>query len=544
MGFEYVKQLLVFPHAIRDQNAYYSPDRKALLFGYYKATPANSAVYLPGAITYACLSHDIVAHETTHALLDGTHSRYMETTHPDVPAFHEGFADLVALLQHFMYPEIVRNQIRKVRGDLEMENLLFQLAMEFGQSTGQMGSLRDAVGETGDDGKWIRRIPDTSDYNQILECHDRGNLLVATIFDAFIAIYKNRTADLMRIGTGGTGILPAGEIHPDLVNRLASEAVKTASHVLNMCVRALDYCPPIDLNFGDYLRALITADVELVADDSMYYRIAMINAFRKRGIYPSGVSNFSVQSLTYNELDQHSGKTWFKNAILGFLRPFKEQLAYETDRRRIFEKTKNFIQGDRKSGTQGFHEILFGKNGQMSNPEIAEKLTGLVFSSQYQKLGVATSKTYGKGPAIEIHSLKLNNRVGPDGNTLNQIIMNLCQRCRVSASTDKNGDLSFTPLPPARKTNDSNAFTFRAGCTMIFDLNDLSLKHVISKPLFNPLPATGSGKKLTLNVSRLKMQYNCMFGDLSEELGFAPVLPRGSEFFSSIHKSKNASYAW
>jgi hypothetical protein len=34
--YDYVPKLLVFPHAIRDQNAYYSPDRKALLFGYYR----------------------------------------------------------------------------------------------------------------------------------------------------------------------------------------------------------------------------------------------------------------------------------------------------------------------------------------------------------------------------------------------------------------------------------------------------------------------------------------------------------------------------
>jgi len=114
--YEYVDKLLVFPHGFRDQNAYYSPDRKVLLFGYYNATPVNGAIYLPGGIVYSCLSHDIIAHETTHALLDGMYSRFMESTHPDVPAFHEGFADLVALLQHFMHPGIVRNQIRKVRG--------------------------------------------------------------------------------------------------------------------------------------------------------------------------------------------------------------------------------------------------------------------------------------------------------------------------------------------------------------------------------------------------------------------------------------------
>jgi len=541
--FTYVPKLLVYPHAIRDQNAYYSPDRKALLFGYYKATPANASLYLPGAIVYACLSHDIVAHETTHALLDGTHSRFMESTHPDVPAFHEGFADIVALLQHFMHPEIVRNQIRKVQANLELETLLFQLALEFGESTGAQSALRDASGTVTDDGNWMRRTPNTTDYNEILECHDRGNLLVATIFDAFIAIYKNRTADLLRIATGGTGILPAGDIHPDLVNRLAAEAVKTASHVLSMCVRALDYCPPVDLTYGDYLRALITADFELIADDDLHYRIAVINAFRKRGIYPSGVPNISVDSLRYDVLENTEAKSWFRGAILDFLRPFKEQLAYQKDREKIFTVTSEFIRGDKKKGIKGFHEYLFGPDGLMSRPALAEQLTGLVFSPQYEKLGIGTSRTYRKGPSIEIHSLRLNNRVGPDGNTLNQIVMTLCQRSRVLPVKGDNGDVSFTPLTGKGRDN-PDGMVFRGGCTLIFDLNDLSLKHAISKPIFNPVSSHRKGQKLTLNIARLNMQYNCTFGDLAEQMGFAANPPKGSEFFASLHKSKNVDYGW
>ena len=77
--------------------------------------------------------------------------------------------------------------------------------------------------------------------------HSRGAILVGAVFDAFIAIYNSRIADLLRIYTGGTGVLPSGAIHPDLVNRLADEAAKSASHVLNMCIRAVDYLPPVDV---------------------------------------------------------------------------------------------------------------------------------------------------------------------------------------------------------------------------------------------------------------------------------------------------------
>ena len=118
------------------------------------------------------------------------------------------------------------------------------------------------------------------------EPHVRGAILVSAIFAAFLTIYKSRCADLIRLATNGSGVLPAGDISVDLANRLASEASKTAEHVLNMCIRALDYCPPIDLTFGEYLRALITADRDLVPDDQDGYRVAFIAAFRERGIYP------------------------------------------------------------------------------------------------------------------------------------------------------------------------------------------------------------------------------------------------------------------
>ena len=64
---------------------------------------------------------------------------------------------------------------------------------------------------------------------------------------------------------------------------------KAARHVLTMCIRALDYCPPVDLTFGEYLRALITADYDLVPGRRRGYRVALIEAFRQRGIYPTDV---------------------------------------------------------------------------------------------------------------------------------------------------------------------------------------------------------------------------------------------------------------
>jgi len=387
---------------------------------------------------------------------------------------------------------------------------------------------------------WKKQEADVNDYNTNFECHDRGSLLVSAVFDAYIAIYKRRTADLLRIATGGSGIISSGDIHPDLVNRLADEASKTASHVLNMVVRALDYCPPVDLNYGDYLRALITADTELVEVDDLNYRVAFINAFRKRGIFPEGLPNLSVETLCYNHMDNHDDKTLFTGKTVAFFREFKEKMAYETNRAKIFDITTAFIRGDNKQGIKGLHSYLFNAKGLAGKARNYENLTGLVFSGQYKDLGIRTSKTYRRGPSIEIHSLRIHNRIGPDGNIQNQLIMTLAQRTQVIAYESKGETVFKAYKKGAVVHDDQQLMVFRGGCTLIFDLNELKLTHAITKPIFDPCSATsGKGRKLVLNTKRLKMQHNCQFGQMAEDMGFAaPGNKHLSEPFACIHKSK------
>jgi hypothetical protein len=117
---QFVPRLRIYPHALRDKNAYYSPKKKAVLFGYFPVT-SDDKYNTPGTLIFTCLSHDIIAHEVTHALLDGVHPRFNDPTNVDVYAFHEAFADIIALFQHFSYPQILENQIKKTRGNLEIE---------------------------------------------------------------------------------------------------------------------------------------------------------------------------------------------------------------------------------------------------------------------------------------------------------------------------------------------------------------------------------------------------------------------------------------
>src|SRR5215210_5550996 len=106
-------QLKVAPHAFEQMNAYYSREAEALVFGYFRRA---------GAPLFLCLSHDIVVHETAHALLDGLRSRFMAPSSPDQAAFHEGFADIVALLSVFALDEVVSQLIERLKLDVDREH--------------------------------------------------------------------------------------------------------------------------------------------------------------------------------------------------------------------------------------------------------------------------------------------------------------------------------------------------------------------------------------------------------------------------------------
>jgi hypothetical protein len=472
---KYVGQLRIYPHGLRAANAYYSPDKQALLFGYFPAKSTDPASHLPGGTVFSCLSHDIIAHETSHALLDGMCRRLIEATNPDVLAFHEAFADIVALFQHFSFPEILRHQIAQTRGNLAEQSLLGQLAQEFGQATGRYGALRDAIGKIDPQTKkWVPQEPDPNEYQTVLEPHKRGSILVAAVFDAFLTIYKNRVGDLLRIATNGSGILPAGALHPDLVNRLADEAAKSAQHVLHACIRALDYLPPVDITFGEYLRAIITADFDLVREDDRGYRIAFIEAFRRRGIYPRGIRSLSEESLRWPKVRAEDYKTLFEPIAKNLLQEFADNASYFKDREQIYKQTNEVQAKLHKLIEQALGEPKYRSETLLPGPEV----TGLVLTAESPHLQVAGVPVEQftrqrdlngdgvKDPAFEISAIRPVQRAGPKGNILNHLVITITQKRNVP-------------------TGDGETITFRGGCTLVLDLSVPEVHYCITKSIID-----------------------------------------------------------
>jgi hypothetical protein len=491
---EFVRRLRVYPHALREANAYYSPDKKALLFGYFPASRTDPGCNLPGGMVFSCLSHDIVAHETTHALLDGLHRRFIEPSNVDVWAIHEAFADIVALFQHFSYPEVLRHQIAGTQGDLQKQNLLAQLAHQFGQAIGRYGALRDSLGEVDPKTQvWTPKVPDPAEIDHTTEPHARGAILVAAVFEAFLTIYRWRIADLLRIATGGSGVLPPGELHPDLVGRLAAEASKTAGHVLQMCIRALDYCPPVDLTFGEYLRALITADVDLVGDDPRNYRLAMIEAFRKRGIYPQDVRSLSEESLLWNTPtpdEQQAYQKVFRGP--GTVRQLVPDWGLTEDRERIWKQSQ--------SNAAQLHGWLAAEEARKAVEAARLELSETARPSIYR------DKT-GKRPAFEIHSVRPARRIGPDGQTLTDLVVEITQRRRGYYDRTLQEKVDQGSVEP----KDPPDFVFRGGCTLLVNLETGRVDYCIAKSIASQRRLEAQRRFLTTELNpSLRATY---FGD-------------------------------
>jgi hypothetical protein len=185
--------------------------------------------------------------------------------------------------------------------------------------------------------------------------------------------------------------------------------------------------------------------------------------------------------------------------IAEFLREYRESVIYETNRKNIYDISRKFIEGKETKSQQGLHQRLWTKPD--NNPEF-EALTGLVYSSDWQRFGVHESSTYG-GPSVQILNLRLVSRVGPDGNMVNQIVFGLRQRLGV---VYKNGKFDRAYGQNDWNNRPEGGFEVYGGCAFIFDLDTLKLKYVISKRLLDP--NTVATPKRDLNFTWIDEQFH------------------------------------
>jgi hypothetical protein len=130
-------------------------------------------------------------------------------------------------------------------------------------------------------------------YDSRKEMHDLGAVLVAAVFEAISRVFDRKTKTVRKIAA----LAPGARDH--LIQLLTREARDLAGQFLNIIIRAIDYCPPMDLTFGEFLRAIVTADYVTVPEDPYGYREALVLAFRRYGITVPAVPDLSEDALLW-----------------------------------------------------------------------------------------------------------------------------------------------------------------------------------------------------------------------------------------------------
>ena len=229
--------------------------------------------------------------------------------------------------------------------------MLLGLAEQFGTAlqTGRGGALRRSALLTPED----RQYSPQSDA----DAHDLGEILVAVIMNTFLKVWCSRIQAIEPVQSGST-------IRYDL-NRVVEEGCKSARHCLNMVVRAIDYTPPIDVNFPDFFAAMMTADAQTVPDDRYGYRTILEQTMNAYGIErpPTALANGQWEPLANpHDLIQraigHAEMQWDRQAVFRFV--WENIGALKLD-----ERAFTFISSVRPV-------VRFGPNGFIVRETVAE----------------------------------------------------------------------------------------------------------------------------------------------------------------------------
>ncbi|HSF83880.1 MAG TPA: hypothetical protein VLA49_21805 [Anaerolineales bacterium] len=264
-------RLIVVPHAGYGENAYYDQTTKSLQFYYFGSDEAP---------TYTCLSHDIIAHETGHAVLDGIRPLYNENPSVQTAAFHEYIGDLTAILLALFNKDIRHFIAEQTEGDLKKADVLANVAEQFGQDIYERPYLRSATNEY------------TLEDNEIknsMSAHKVSQVMTGAMFSILIGIARSHMAknlpDPTETSSGNGEAESDDDGAPVKIQRKVTSAQAlwwAAERFRRVALQPLDLCPPCDIQFIDYAKAVIRNDVLTNPVDSEGYRETMLEVFHQR----------------------------------------------------------------------------------------------------------------------------------------------------------------------------------------------------------------------------------------------------------------------
>jgi hypothetical protein len=241
----------------------------------------------------------------------------------------------------------------------------------------------------------------------------------------------------------------------------------------------------VDITFGDYLRALITADYDLVPNDVRRYRVAFIEAFRRHGIYPEDVRSLSEESLIWE-----SPEKWGKiGGYFSFINNIQEKIVKwdtQTDREEMFIKCNDFIVKTKE---------IFAKTSYYK-----QKFLRGIFLDE-------------NNIEFEVHSIRPVRRISPDGDLLTDVLVEITQRIPGYHDRKIGDRINHEDL---NKNEDTDCdFWFRGGVTILIDMRSQKVRYCIYKNI-ESIKRYEKQREYSLNKSTVSSSRSMYFKDVSK----------------------------
>jgi hypothetical protein len=326
-------QLLVIPRAGEWQNAFYERESHSLQFFYFDSDDSTKV--------YTCLSQDVVAHETAHAILDGIAPDLYHAITPQSLALHEAIADLTAVVMAFRCRELSKRVLEETGGDIETSSVFSGMAEQFQTARDPHGRrlfLRNLL-----NGKTLNpkddSLDETGEPNLVRrnEPHDLSQVLSGALYSVMVKIYNEQRR------------IEAEKSDRPEVERHSRALWIAAQRFKRIIFRALDYLPPGEVSFADYGRAIVAADQATHPDKNQEREWLSDEFFRRRIVAKRGdlevKTNFAHASLKDIDLQTLLDSDWAAYEFVNQNREFlgvPEKIHFRV-RPRLDTTKKNYL---------------------------------------------------------------------------------------------------------------------------------------------------------------------------------------------------------
>jgi len=184
--------------------------------------------------------------------------------------------------------EIAKLVTKGAPPQLSARNLVSAIASEFGAAIHRLPDqayLR---------GAWNNRK--MGDLRGSYEEHDWSEILTGVYYDLLQYLYRRKVSG-KDDEPGAEPVRGVGKRQQRCIEALFGAANKTS----NIMLRAIDYCPPVDLRYGEYARAVLRADEVAYPIDPLGIRAELRRIFQGRQIRLPN-ENMKIRDDTIYEL--------------------------------------------------------------------------------------------------------------------------------------------------------------------------------------------------------------------------------------------------